>query len=98
MAKPNGMLGMHVKVRICRLSRCRSILIVIFFYNLGLGQEEAKLRYIALAKTVLSEMMSQSLELFSMSQTVKNVLPQVPLDVIRRDLIITSNVDETITR
>lgn len=33
-----------------------------------------------------------------MAQTVKNILPQVPLDVIRRDLVITNNVDETITR
>lgn len=38
------------------------------------------------------------MDLFSMAQTVKGVLPQVPIDVIRRDLIVTNNVDETITR
>lgn len=39
-----------------------------------------------------------SAQLESMSQRVKEVLPQVPLDVIRRDVSITANVDETITR
>ena len=38
------------------------------------------------------------MDLFSMAQTVKGVLPQVPIDVIRRDLVVTNNVDETITR
>jgi ancient ubiquitous protein 1 len=33
-----------------------------------------------------------------MAQRVKEVLPQVPLNVIKRDLAITTNVDETITR
>jgi len=64
----------------------------------GLSQDEAKLQYIRLGKNVLNEIMSQSLDLFSMAHTVKNVLPQVPIDVIRRDLIITNNVDETIAR
>ena len=39
-----------------------------------------------------------SAQLESMSIRVKEVLPQVPLDVIRRDVSITANVDETITR
>lgn len=69
-----------------------------FLHHSGLSKDEAKLQYIALGKTVLNEIMSQSLDLFQMTQTVKSVLPQVPIDVIRRDLIITSNVDETITR
>ena len=34
----------------------------------------------------------------SMATSVKGVLPQVPLDVIRKDLTITANVDETIAR
>lgn len=33
-----------------------------------------------------------------MTSRVKDVLPQVPLDVIRRDISVTANVDETITR
>jgi len=33
-----------------------------------------------------------------MSRRVKEVLPQVPLSVIQKDLSITANVDETITR
>lgn len=64
----------------------------------GLSKEDAKLQYIAIGKRVLKEIMSQSLDLFTMAQTVKSVLPQVPIDVIRRDLIVTNNVDETITR
>lgn len=34
----------------------------------------------------------------SMAVHVKEVLPQVPIDVIRKDLMVTANVDETITR
>lgn len=34
----------------------------------------------------------------SMAAHVKEVLPQVPIDVIRKDLTVTTNVDETITR
>lgn len=34
----------------------------------------------------------------SMAVHVKDVLPQVPMDVIRKDLTVTTNVDETITR
>ena len=34
----------------------------------------------------------------SMAVHVKEVLPQVPIDVIRKDLTVTTNVDETITR
>ena len=63
-----------------------------------MSKDDAKLQYITKGKSVLNEIMSQSLDLFSMAQTVKNVLPQVPIDVIRRDLIVTNNVDETITR
>lgn len=37
-------------------------------------------------------------QLDQMAQRVKEVLPQVPLVVIRRDLAITANVDESITR
>lgn len=64
----------------------------------GLSKEQAQLEYIATGKKVLSEIMSQRMDLISMAQTVKGVLPQVPIDVIRRDLIVTNNVDETITR
>ena len=56
------------------------------------------MEYITVGKKVLSEILSQSMDLFSMAQTVKGVLPQVPIDVIRRDLVVTNNVDETITR
>lgn len=34
----------------------------------------------------------------SMAVHVKEVLPQVPIEVIRKDLTVTANVDETITR
>lgn len=37
-------------------------------------------------------------EIESMAKHVKEVLPQVPIEVIRKDLIVTANVDETITR
>ena len=37
-------------------------------------------------------------ELGQMVKRVKDVLPQVPLSVIERDLKVTSNIDETITR
>ena len=37
-------------------------------------------------------------QLEQMAQQVKDVLPQVPLHVIRRDLTVTANVDESITR
>lgn len=37
-------------------------------------------------------------QLDCMTARVKDVLPQVPIDVIRRDISVTANVDETITR
>lgn len=37
-------------------------------------------------------------ELGQMVKRVKDVLPQVPLSVIERDLKVTNNIDETITR
>lgn len=37
-------------------------------------------------------------QLDSMVESVKVVLPQVPISVIRKDLCVTSNVEETITR
>lgn len=44
----------------------------------------------------ISALSPQQLDL--MASRVKEVLPQVPLDVIRRDISQTANVDETITR
>lgn len=41
---------------------------------------------------------TSSSELESMCRRVKEVLPQVPTDIIARDLRITSDVDESITR
>ncbi|KAI1303183.1 Lipid droplet-regulating VLDL assembly factor AUP1 [Halotydeus destructor] len=46
--------------------------------------------------SVSSQRFSPQLE--HMALQVKNVMPQVPLAVIKRDLSITANVDETITR
>lgn len=41
---------------------------------------------------------SSNPQLESMVRSVKDVLPQVPISVIRSDLNITSNIEETITR
>lgn len=45
-----------------------------------------------------TSMRRDSLQLEQMARRVKEVLPQVPSAVIERDLVITANVDETITR
>lgn len=101
--RQNGTVGSRKRVtKRNRIVRYTPMMLIIVLsssiHSTGLSKDQAKLEYVRTSKKVLSEILSQSMDLFSMAQTVKGVLPQVPIDVIRRDLIVTNNVDETITR
>lgn len=54
--------------------------------------------HVATDETQSEQTAPTSQDIRSMCTRVKEVLPQVPLDVIARDLRITSDVDESITR
>lgn len=46
----------------------------------------------------VSNSLSAAAELVQMAKRVKEVLPQVPIETIQKDLAVTTDIDETITR
>lgn len=73
---------------------------ILNFFNAGYDDDEnaANFNDRPLGPAIPSSTSNSNIQMESMVRSVKDVLPQVPVSVIRKDLSITSNVEETITR